>query len=171
MIQTVDGKYPVRPRSAYVHPSAVVTGDVKLGHDSSVWPCAVIRGDIAEISIGDGTNIQDCCALHTGRLKLTIGSRVTVGHGAILHSCDIGDNTLVGMGAIILDAAEVGQNCIIGAGTVIPGGKVIPPGSVVIGNPYRIVRQTTPEDLKASEENCDEYISLAKTYIRTGDIL
>lgn len=171
MIQTVDGKYPVRPKSAYVHPSAVVIGDVKLGKDSSVWPCAVIRGDISEIIIGDGTNIQECCQLHTGRLKLKIGSGVTVGHGAILHSCDIGDNSLVGMGAIILDAAEVGENCIVGAGTVIPGGKVIPSGSVVIGNPYKIVRQTTPEDIKSIAVSSEEYMSLAKTYIRTGDIL
>jgi carbonic anhydrase/acetyltransferase-like protein (isoleucine patch superfamily) len=171
MIQTVDGKYPVRPKNAYIHPSAVVIGDVKLGHDSSVWPSAIIRGDIAEITIGDGTNIQDCCVLHTGRLKLTIGKRVTVGHGAILHSCDIGDNTLIGMGAIILDAAEVGENCIVGAGTVIPGGKVIPPGSLVIGNPYKIVRNTTPEDMKSAAENCEEYIELAKRYIRTADIL
>ncbi len=171
MIQTVDGKYPVRPKSAYVHPSAVVIGDVKLGHDSSVWPGTVIRGDMAEITIGDGTNIQDCCQLHTGRLKLTVGNSVTVGHGAILHSCDIGSNTLVGMGAIILDAAEVGENCMVGAGTVIPAGKVIPSGSVVIGNPYKVVRQITPEDKKYIEKACEDYISLAKLYIRTGDIL
>jgi carbonic anhydrase/acetyltransferase-like protein (isoleucine patch superfamily) len=171
MIQTVNGKYPDKPKTAYVHPSAVVIGDVKLSKESSIWPGAVVRGDIAQITIGEGTNIQDCCLLHTGTLKLTIGSRVTVGHGAILHSCDIGDRSLVGMGAIILDAAKIGEDCIIGAGTVIPGGKVIPSGSVVIGNPYKIVRQVTPEDMESSKKNCDEYIELAKLYIRTGDIL
>lgn len=171
MIQTVGGKYPERPKSAYVHPSAVVIGDVKLGKDSSVWPCAVIRGDMTEITVGDGTNIQDCCQLHTAKLKLKIGSGVTVGHGAILHSCDIGDNSLIGMGAIILDAAKVGENCIVGAGTVIPGGKVIPSGSVVIGNPYKVVRQITPEDINSIAGSCEEYMALAKMYIRTGDIL
>jgi carbonic anhydrase/acetyltransferase-like protein (isoleucine patch superfamily) len=171
MIQTVNGKYPVKHKTAYVHPNAVVIGDVKLGKDSSVWPGAVVRGDIAEITIGGGSNIQDCCQLHTDTLKLAIGRGVTVGHGATLHSCDIGDGSLVGMGAIILDAAKIGENCIIGAGTVIPGGKEIPAGSVVIGNPYRIVRQATPEDINGSKKNCEEYIELARLYIRTGDIL
>lgn len=171
MIQTVNGKYPVKPRSAYVHPSAIVIGDVKLGNESSVWPGAVIRGDMAEIVIGEGTNIQDCCVLHTGKLKLTVGNRVTVGHCAILHSCDIGDGTLIGMGAIVLDAAKIGENCVIGAGAVIPGGKTIPAGSVVIGNPYKITRQATPEDLKYTEDACKEYIELARSYIKTGDIL
>ncbi len=171
MIQTVNGEYPVKPGSAYVHPSAVVIGCVKLGSESSVWPEAVIRGDMAEIMIGDKTNIQDCCVLHTGKLKLIVGNNVTVGHGAILHSCDIGDNTLIGMGAIILDAAKIGENCIIGAGTVIPGGKVIPSGSVVFGNPYQIVRQTTPGDIKYIEDACKEYVELSRNYIKTGNIL
>jgi carbonic anhydrase/acetyltransferase-like protein (isoleucine patch superfamily) len=171
MIQTVNGKYPVKPKTAYVHPAAVVIGDVKLGKDSSVWPGAVVRGDLAEITIGEGTNIQDCCLLHTGTLKLTIGSGVTVGHGAILHSCDIGDGSLIGMGAIILDAAKIGENCIIGAGTVIPGGKEIPGDSVVIGNPYKIVRQVTPGDIAETKKNGEEYMELARLYIRTGDIL
>lgn len=171
MIQTVGGKYPAKPRNAYVHPSAVVIGDVKLGNESSVWPGAVIRGDTAEIIIGERTNIQDCCVLHTGKLKLTVGNNVTVGHGAILHSCDVGDNTLIGMGAIVLDAACIGENCIIGAGTLIPGGKAIPPGSVVFGNPFRTVRQSTPEDIKYNEDACKEYVELARSYIRTGNIL
>lgn len=171
MIQTVGGKYPVKLRSAYVHPSAVVIGDVKLGNESSVWPGAVIRGDMAEIIIGEKTNIQDGCVLHTGKLKLTVGNNVTVGHGAILHSCDIGSGTLIGMGAIVLDAAKVGENCIIGAGAVIPGGKEIAAGSVVIGNPFQIIRQATPEDIKYNEDACREYVELARNYIRTGDII
>lgn len=171
MIQTVNGKYPDKPKTAYVHPSAVVIGDVKLGANSSIWPGAVVRGDLAQIIIGEGANIQDCCVLHTGTLKLNIGGGVTVGHGAILHSCDIGDRSLIGMGAIILDAAKIGEDCIIGAGTVIPGGKIIPPGSVVIGNPYRIIRQVTPEDIANNKKSGEDYAELAKLYIRTGDIL
>ncbi len=171
MIQTVNNKFPVKPRSAYVHPSAIVIGDVKLGNESSVWPGAIIRGDLAEIIIGERTNIQDGCMLHTGKLKLTVGDNVTVGHGAILHSCDIGSGSLIGMGAIVLDAAKIGENCVIGAGAVIPGGKDIPAGSVVIGNPFRIIRQATPEDIKNNEDACRDYVELARNYIRTGDIL
>lgn len=171
MIQTVDGKYPSIPRSAYVHPSAVVIGDVHLGEQVSVWPCAVIRGDIVRITIGNRSNVQDGCTLHTSHLLLTIGQDVTIGHNAVLHSCDIGDNTLVGMGAIILDAAKVGKNCIVGAGTVIPGGKVIPDNSLVVGNPYRIVRQTTAQDLEHTKKNGQDYLAQAKSYVRTGNIL
>lgn len=171
MIQRVDGKSPAKPKTAYIHPMSVVIGDVKLGEYSSVWPCAVIRADIAEIIIGDYTNIQDGCLLHTNELKLKIGNRVAVGHGAILHSCDIGDNTLIGMGAIVLDAAQIGENCMIGAGAVIPKGKVIPPGSVVIGNPYRIIREVTEEDIEDMKNRIEEYLALAKTYIRTGNII
>lgn len=171
MIQTVGGKYPVKPRSAYVHPSAAVIGDVKLGNESSVWPGAIIRGDAAEIIIGEQTSVQDCCVLHTGKLKMTVGNRVTVGHGAVLHSCDIGDGTLIGAGAVILDAVKIGENCVIEAGAVIPGGKAIPSGSVVSGNPFQIIRQTTPGDTANNDKICGENIELARSYIRTGNIL
>lgn len=171
MIQRLEGKSPVRPKTAYIHPASVVIGDVKLGEYSSVWPCAVIRGDISEIVIGDYSNIQDGCLLHTTEFKLKVGNRVTVGHGAILHSCDIGDNTLIGMGAIVLDAAQIGENCIIGAGSLIPKGKVIPPGSVVVGNPYKIIREVNEEDIAYIKAAYEEYLKLAKSFIRTGDII
>jgi len=171
MIQKVDGKLPDRHKKAYIHPSAMVIGEVKLGEYSSVWPCAVLRGDMAEIIIGDRTNIQDGCVLHTTDLKLVIGNSVTVGHNAVLHSCDIADNALIGMGAIVLDAARIGENCIIGAGAVIPGGTVIPPGCVVVGNPYRIIRQATEEDIAYIKQAAEDYVALAKTYIRTGNII
>lgn len=171
MIQKVDEKYPDKHKNAYIHPHAAVIGDVKLGEFSSVWTYAVLRGDFAGIIIGERTNIQDCCVLHTSELRLIIGNGVTVGHSAVLHSCDIGDSSLIGMGAIILDAACIGENCIIGAGSVIPSGVVIPPGSVVIGNPYRIIRQTTEDDLNYIIRASEEYVTLAKTYIRTGNII
>ena len=171
MIQTVDGKYPEVPRSAYIHPRAAVIGDVRLGKECNVWPGAVVRGDTGRITIGEKTNIQDGCLLHTTDLNLNIGSRVTVGHGAILHSCDIGDGAVIGMGAIVLDAAKIGEDCIIAAGTLIPGGKVIPPGSLVMGNPYQLVRSVTQQDKDAAEKNLEEYLELAKLYIRTGNIL
>jgi carbonic anhydrase/acetyltransferase-like protein (isoleucine patch superfamily) len=170
MIQAINGIDPAKDRTAYVHSAAVVIGDVTLHKQASVWPCAVVRGDLAHIEIGERTNIQDGCLLHTTHLPLIIGNDVTVGHGAILHSCDIGDKTLVGMGAIVLDASKVGENCIIGAGTVIPGGKVIPPNSVVMGNPYRVVRSVTEADMKNNAEGVAHYIQQIKNYIKTGII-
>ena len=171
MIQSVEGKMPSIPHSAYVHSTAVVIGDVTLGANTSVWPGAVIRGDLAQIVIGARTNIQDGCVLHTGKLKLTVGDGVSVGHRAVLHSCDIGSGTVVGMGAIIMNAAKIGENCIIGAGTLIPGGKVIPPGSVVVGNPYSIIRPATPEEIEENVARCERYMAFAKLYKRTGNIL
>ena len=171
MIQTVNGKYPKMHASAYAHPSAVVIGDVVLDENASVWPGAVLRGDIKSIIIGKMTNIQDGCILHTSDFKLEIDEMVTVGHSAVLHSCEIGKCTLIGMGAIILDAAKIGENCIVAAGTLIPGGKVIPAGSVVMGNPYKIVRKTTQADIENTIQHCERYANHAKTYKRTGDIL
>lgn len=171
MIQAVNGKYPVKPINAYVHPSAVVIGDVKLGENASVWPGAVLRGDIKSIIIGKMSNIQDGCVLHTSKFNVEIAEMVMVGHRAILHSCEIGKCTLIGMGAIILDAAKIGENCIIAEGTLIPNGKVIPAGSVVMGNPYKIVRNTTQAEIDYIMDRCENYAKLAKTYIRTGNIL
>ncbi len=170
MIQAISGKDPGRDRTAYVHSAAVVIGDVTLRKESSVWPCAVVRGDVAHIDIGERTNIQDGCLLHTTHLPMIIGNDVTVGHGAILHSCDIGDGSSIGMGAIILDAAKIGRNCIIGAGTLIPGGNVIPDNSVVYGNPYKIVRSTTQDEIKSNAERVARYIQQSKNYIKTGII-
>ncbi len=170
MIQALNGKDPAKDRTAYVHPAAVVIGDVTLRKEASVWPCAVVRGDLAHIEIGERTNIQDGCILHTTHLPLTIGNEVTVGHGVILHSCDIGDNTLIGMGAIVMDAAKVGADCIIGAGTLIPAGVVIPDGSVVYGNPYQVIRKITEEEKKHNAEGVAFYTAQIKTYIRTGII-
>lgn len=171
MIQAIDGRYPVIPISAYVHSTAVVIGDVVLGEHTNIWPGAVLRGDLKQIIVGDLTNIQDGCVLHTGKFKLEIADEVMVGHRAVLHSCEIGTRCLIGMGAIIMDAAKIGERCIVAAGTVIPPGKVIPPGSVVMGNPYKIVRETTQEDMDYIVSRCKNYAKLGKTYKRTGNIL
>lgn len=170
MIQSINGVDPAKDRTAYVHSAAVVIGDVTLKKESSVWPGAVVRGDLSHIEIGERTNIQDGCLLHTTHLPLIIGDDVTVGHGAILHSCDIGAGTLIGMGAIVLDAAKIGENCIIGAGTLIPPGKVIPPRSVVMGNPFKITRNVTNEDLANNAEGVAHYVQQIKNYIKTGII-
>ncbi len=170
MIQSINGVDPAKDRTAYVHSAAVVIGDVTLKKESSVWPGAVVRGDLSHIEIGERTNIQDGCLLHTTHLPLIIGNDVTVGHGAILHSCDIGAGTLIGMGAIVLDAAKIGENCIIGAGTLIPPGKVIPARSVVMGNPFKITRNVTNEDLANNAEGVAHYVQQIKNYIKTGII-
>ncbi len=170
MIQSINGIDPAKDRTAFVHSAAVVIGDVVLKEESSVWPCAVVRGDLARIEIGKRTNIQDGCLLHTTHLPLIIGDGVTVGHGAILHSCDIGNNTLIGMGAIILDAADIGENCIIGAGTLIPPGKKIPSGCVVMGNPFKITRNATQEDMAQNAEGAAHYVQQIKNYVKTGII-
>jgi len=170
MIQSVNGKTPDKPVSAYVHPTAVVAGDVVLGEGSSVWPCAVIRGDLRPIEIGRNTNIQDGSVLHTSHFKLKIADNVSVGHRTVLHSCEIGEGTLVGSGAIVLDGAKVGQNCIVAAGALIPAGTVIPPGSVVMGQPARIVREITPEEIEENYRRCERYREMAKKYIQTGNI-
>ena len=171
MIQSVDGKYPAVPISAYVHSGAAVIGDVTLGKHVSVWPGAVVRGDMASVTVGANTNVQDGAILHTGRLKLSIGENVTIGHNAVLHSCDIGSNVLIGIGAVVLDAANIGEYSIIAAGALVPSGKVIPPRSVVMGAPFRIVRTATQEDMDSIEDHYKEYLKLAKTYIRTANIL
>ena len=171
MIQSVDNNFPHIPNSAYVHPSAVVIGDVTLGKYANVWPNAVLRGDYRNIKIGDYTSVQDGCVLHIGKYNLTIGDYVLVGHNATLQSCDIGNCCIVGMGAIVMDAAKVGENCIIGAGSVIPPGAVIPSGSVVVGNPYKISRNTKPEDIDFILEHCKKYAQTAKLFKKTANIL
>jgi len=171
MIQVIDDRFPEIADSAYVHPAAVVIGDVELGEGANVWPGAVLRGDNKKIIVGKNTSVQDGCVLHTGKYKLTIADHVLVGHRAALHSCDIGAKCIIGVGAIVMDAADIGERCIVAAGTLIPPGKVIPPGSVVMGNPYKIVRQTTQEDIDYIVHHCRQYAELANTYKRTGDIL
>ncbi len=148
--------------AAYVAPSAVLRGAIRLGPGSSVWHCAVLRGDMAPIEVGARTNIQDGAVLHVAdNLPCIIGEDVTIGHTAIVHACRIGDRCLIGMGAIILNGAIVGNECIVGAGALIPGGKTIPPRSLVLGNPGRIVREVTEEEIEGLRAQARTYIELA----------
>lgn len=140
-VYAIDGVFPDINPETWVAPSADIIGQVRLAHLASVWFGAVLRGDNNWINVGEGSNIQDGCMLHTDRgIDLTIGAYCTIGHKAILHGCTIGDETLVGMGAIILNHAQIGKNCLIGAGALIPEGKVIPDNSLVMGMPGKIVR-------------------------------
>ena len=146
--------------SAKVFPGAVVIGEVTLGKRVSIWYNAVVRGDIAPITIGDNSNIQECSVLHVDHdTPILLGEGVTVGHGAILHGCRIGDNSLVGMGAIVLGGAVIGKNCIIGAGALVTQNTIIPDNSLVLGSPARIKRSLTEEEIQANEEEYTALIS------------
>jgi carbonic anhydrase/acetyltransferase-like protein (isoleucine patch superfamily) len=139
--------------------NATVVGDVTLGQDVNIWYGAVLRGDSGSITVGQGTNIQDNCVIHE---KTVIGSHCTIGHGAILHGCTIGDETLVGMGAIVLTGAQIGSRCLIGAGALVTGKTQAPEGSVLLGSPAKVVKTLTPEEMAKHKEDALHYIELAK---------
>jgi len=153
--------------SAFVAPSASLIGHVTLEEESSVWYQTVLRGDINRIHIGPRSNIQDGCVIHLeDNLPTLVGERVTVGHKAILHACTVGDEVLVGMGAIILDGAEIGARSIIGAGAIVTKGKKIPPGSLVLGAPGKVVRQLDLEEQAGLRYWADKYVLLSRRYLQ-----
>lgn len=144
--------------SAFVAPGAVIRGEVHLAENSSVFYNAVLRGDRAPISIGEGTNIQDNCVVHVEYdLPVTVGKNVTVGHGAILHGCTVGDETLIGMGAIVLNGAQIGKSCLIGAGALVTQNAVIPDGCMAVGSPARVKRPLTPEEMDGLRRSAADY--------------
>lgn len=144
--------------SAFVAPGAVIRGEVHLAENSSVFYNAVLRGDRAPISIGEGTNIQDNCVVHVEYdLPVTVGKNVTVGHGAILHGCTVGDETLIGMGAIVLNGARIGSHCLIGAGALVTQSTVIPDGMMALGSPARVKSPLTPEAIASLHETALHY--------------
>lgn len=153
------------PNAAFIAPNSTVIGDVVTGQEVNVWYGAVIRADKDRITIGDRSNIQDNCVVHTSKgHPVTIGDDVSIGHGAILHGCTIGSTVLVGMGAIVLNGAVVGDNTIIGAGAVITEGKVIPPGSLVLGLPGKVIRTLSDEEIAGIRTNASEYVKLARIH-------
>lgn len=159
-------KTPKIGQTAFIAEGAIIRGDVTLGEHSSVWFHAVIRAEDAPIVIGENTNIQDNCVIHVDReAGVIIGNQVTIGHGAVIHGCTIGDNTLVGMGAIILNHAIIGKNCIVGAGALVTQNTVIPDNSLVIGNPGKVKRILTSEEITHITENANHYVKEAVTYL------
>lgn len=158
-------KTPIIPASAFIAEGAIVKGAVTLGENCGVWYHATIRADRATISIGDNSNIQDNCVVHVDPgAAVQIGQGVTVGHGAIIHGCTVGDNTLIGMGAILLNDCVIGKNCIIGAGTLITQNTRIPDNSLVLGNPGKVKREVTPEEIEANRRNALHYVEEARIY-------
>lgn len=153
------------PDSVFVADTATLLGDVTLEKDANIWFGAVIRADKAAITIGEASNIQDNCVVHTSHnFPVTIGRNVSVGHGAILHGCTIKDNVLVGMGAIILNGAVIHAGTIIGAGALIAEGKEIPPRSLVIGVPGKVIREVSEEQYQGIITNAQAYTTLAMRY-------
>lgn len=151
-------KKPVIHPTAFVAPNATLRGDISLAADSSVFYGAVLRGDTASITIGEGSNIQDNCVVHVDPgLPVTVGKNVTVGHGAILHGCTVGDETLIGMGAIVLNGAKIGKNCLIGAGALVTQNAVIPDGSMVVGSPAKVKRPLTEEEMASVRQSSADY--------------
>lgn len=164
-IYQLDDKQPVLDPSAFVADSAQVMGDVVMGPDSSVWFGAVVRGDTETITIGAGSNVQDTSVLHADHgYPLTIGERVTVGHQVMLHGCTIGDESLIGIGAVVLNGAQIGRNCLVGAGSLVTEGKVFPDGSMILGSPARVVRQLSPEQIEGLRRSAQSYMANARRY-------
>ena len=170
MIANFRGTAPKIDRTVFVAASAVVIGDVVIGAEASLWFHTVVRGDVGPIRIGARTNLQDHVTLHVvgGKFGTTVGDDVTVGHGAIVHGCALGNRVLIGMGAIVLDGAEIGDDCLVGAGALVTPGTKIPPGRLVLGNPARIVRALSEEERAALVESAANYVGYAAEYRSAG---
>jgi carbonic anhydrase/acetyltransferase-like protein (isoleucine patch superfamily) len=159
--------WPQIEDTAFVAPGARIIGQVFIGAYSSLWYNVVARGDIDAIKIGKYTNIQDNSTIHVAYdFHAAIGDYVTVGHNAIIHGCEIDDHCLIGMGAIILNYAHIGKNSIIAAGSLIPQGRKIPPNSLVMGSPGKIIREVTDEEIKNIRLSADKYAEIAQEYLR-----
>ena len=140
-------------------PGASVTGEVTLGKGVSVWYNAVLRGDEGAITVGEDTNIQDCAVLHE---ETVVGRGCTIGHGAVVHGCTVGDNVLIGMGAIVLNGARIGDDCIVGAGALVTGKMDAPAGSMILGSPAKVVRPLTAEEIEGNRESARGYLHAAE---------
>ncbi len=171
-ISPYQGHVPQLAPGAWVHPRATLVGEVALGRDASVWPGAVIRGDVNSIAVGEATNIQDNSVLHVSHRTaenpaggpLVVGARVTVGHSVILHACTIEDECLIGMGSIILDRAVVRRHVLLGAGSLVPEGKVLESGHLYLGRPAKLVRALTDEEIAYFNYSAAHYVKLAQSY-------
>ena len=165
MIYDFEKNVPEVHADAWVASNATLIGKVKLEKNSSIWFNAVLRGDIELITIGENSNIQDGSVLHTDPgYKLNVGKGVTVGHKVMLHGCQIADDTLIGIGSIILNNAKIGKNCIVGANSLIAENKIIPDNSLVVGSPGRVLRKVTEEEIQAIHENAKHYVEGSKKY-------
>ena len=163
------GRQPDIHRARFVAPNATVVGDVSLGAHSSVWYGSVLRADINSIVIGEGTNIQDGTIVHLADdYGVRIGNYTTVGHAAIIHACEIGDECLIGMGATVLDGAKIGDRCIVGANALVTQRFVAPPGSMILGAPAKVVRPLTDEEQRGLRRWAEKYLDVATAHAARG---
>jgi carbonic anhydrase/acetyltransferase-like protein (isoleucine patch superfamily) len=167
MIKSYKGITPEIAETAFIEASANIIGDVRIGEHSSVWFNCVLRGDVFHIRIGNYTNIQDGTIIHvtSGEFATVIGNNVTVGHGVILHGCQVQDHSLVGIGSIILDEAVIGEGSLIAAGSLVTPGTIIPPHSLVMGTPAKVRRELTAEEVERINENWKHYVELKDVYL------
>lgn len=163
LIREFKGVKPKIGKDTFVSETSSIIGDVKIGDNCSIWYNAVLRGDGESIIIGDNSNIQDGVVLH-GDYITTIGNNVTVGHKALVHGATIGDNTLIGMGAIILDEAVIGKNSIVGAGSLVTSRKEFPDGVLILGSPAKVIRELTKEEIEENSGSAKWYVDTAKEY-------
>ncbi|MHB1453554.1 MAG: gamma carbonic anhydrase family protein [Saccharofermentanales bacterium] len=165
MIIRFEGKEPVIHETVFAAPNSAIIGDVAIRKDSSVWFGAVLRGDEAPITVGERSNIQDNATVHCDSgMPAVIGDDVTIGHNAVIHSCVIGDRTVIGMGAVVLSGAVVGEDCIVAAGAVVKSGCVILPRTLVAGIPAEVKKTLTDGSIASNLSNAAEYIHLSKEY-------
>jgi carbonic anhydrase/acetyltransferase-like protein (isoleucine patch superfamily) len=172
-VRPFQNKTPFLGASVYIDPKSTVIGDVNLGDHVSVWPMAVIRGDVNYIRIGDKTNIQDGAILHvthdgpftSGGIPLVLGKAITVGHQAVLHACTIDDYCLIGMGALVLDGVHIEHHVMVGAGALVPPGKRLESGFLYLGNPAKQIRKLTDRELEQIEYSAEHYVRLKDKYI------
>ena len=164
-IYQLDDLKPSLHDTAWVADSAQVMGNVTLAEGCSVWFGVVIRGDTETITIGKGSNIQDNSVLHADDgMPLVIGENVTVGHQVMLHGCTVGDNSLIGIQAVVLNGAKIGKNCLVGAGSLVTEGKQFPDGCMILGSPARVIRQLTPEQIEGLKMSAQHYMDNARRY-------
>ena len=172
-IQSFHGHFPLLAEGVYVHHSATIIGHVNLGENVSVWPGAVIRGDINFIKIGAGSNIQDCAVLHVNHQSaydpagspLIIGNNVTIGHSVILHGCTIADESLIGMGSIVMDKVVVQKNVLVAAGSLVPEGKVLESGFLYMGSPVKKIRALMAQEKAIFMLSAQNYVELKDQYL------
>ena len=161
---------PVIGEGVYIAKSADIIGEVEIADDASIWFNVVLRGDVEKISIGKGSNVQDGTVIHTtlDKYPTVIGDNVTIGHNAMLHGCKVNDNVLIGIGSIVLDNSEIGENSIVAAGSLVPPGKKFPPCSLIMGSPAKVVKTLGEEDIAGIKNYADRYIAYKNMYLEKG---
>lgn len=157
---------PLISEESFIAETAVIIGRCEIKKNANIWYGAVLRGDVNTITVGENSNVQDNTVVHCdAAFPTVIGDNVTIGHGAIIHGCEISDNSLIGMGAIVLNGAKIGSNVIVAAGALVTGGKVIPDNSLVVGSPAKVLRQLTNEEVASLASSASHYVKYSKAYI------